>query len=249
MPIDDGPTNSIRVPGWFQGPTGSGQGGWTAAQLIGIAGQPSTIAFRAPIPLDTDLRVVSDRDHHAVVDMTGPEDVVVMEATSWDPDFPETEPVSLDVARIGRSRFARTNDDHPVPHCFSCGLQPDAMKVHPGELDDGRFATDWRAPAWAVNREAPPEEVVASGAIWAALDCTAALYACTHGGLRTAFTVQLAVEMLEPIRPDEHYALVGWSGHGAPEWDGRKRTAASAAFSEDGTCVARSTSFWVSVDG
>ena len=64
-----------------------------------------------------------------------------------------------------------------------------------------------------------------------------------EGGERTAFTVQLAVDVLEPLRPATAYSLVSWGG----AWDGRKRAGASAAFAADGTLVARSSSFWVAV--
>ena len=59
-----------------------------------------------------------------------------------------------------------------------------------------------------------------------------------------AFTVQLEVEILEPLRLGGRYALVSW---GDAEWDGRKRASASAAFDAEGRLVARSSSFWVSV--
>jgi len=64
---------------------------------------------------------------------------------------------------------------------------------------------------------------------------------------RTALTVQYAVEERVPLTPGATYAVVGWSGDNDPEWDGRKRHGASAAFDAEGRCVARSVSFWVSV--
>jgi hypothetical protein len=59
-------------------------------------------------------------------------------------------------------------------------------------------------------------------------------------------TAQFAAEVNVPVEPGSTYALVAWSGAHDPEWDGRKRWAASAAFDAAGRCVARSTSFWVS---
>lgn len=241
----------IRVPEWFQGPTGSGQGGWTSGKVVELVGQPSTVAIRAPIPLETDLDIVEldtveldtveGERRHAVLDRSADEPVTILEATSWDPVFPETNAIGLDHAIAAQSNFGWTLDDHPVPHCFSCGLQPDSMGVHVGVMPDGRYASPWTPPTWAES------DSDLHAATWAALDCTAATFACTDGGARTAFTVQLAVEIIEPIDRSETYALVAWPGDGAPGWDGRKRTAASAAFDSTGRCVARSTSFWVSV--
>ncbi len=117
------------------------------------------------------------------------------------------------------------------------------MGVHAAPIADGRWATDWSPPDWSVDDSGAVDD----GVTWAALDCTAAIYACADGEQRRAFTVQFAVDQLAPIRPGETYAIVAWQGTGAPGWDGRKRTAASAAFDSAGECVARSVSFWVSV--
>ena len=119
------------------------------------------------------------------------------------------------------------------------------MNVQAGRLDDARFATDWTVPEWSVD----PDGSVDDGALWAAIDCTAAWFACGEGAeRRTAFTVQFACEVTSQLRAGETYALVGWAGDWGPDWSGRKRSAASAAFDREGQCVARSRSFWVSVD-
>lgn len=233
---------SLTVPQFFQGPTGSGQGGWTAAKLVHIIGHPATTAIRAPIPLDTPLDVVELESSGAkLVDPAT--STVILEAVPWEPDFPSTAPVTLDAARQARARFPVSDLEHPVPMCFSCGLGPDTMHVHAGPLGDGRFAADWRVPDWACRADGSVDEAV----IWAAIDCTAAWYVCYEGEQRTAFTVQFATEVLVPLRAGETYALVGWAGDWEGGWHGRKRGAASAAFDSDGVCVAHARSFWVSV--
>lgn len=115
------------------------------------------------------------------------------------------------------------------------------MRVHAGPVGDGRFACDWKVPDWAVNADGSVDD----GALWGAIDCTAAWFVSLSDGPRLAYTVQFAAEVLEPLDPGAEYSLVGWSGGGDHRWEGRKRGAASAAFAEDGACVARSVSFWV----
>ena len=124
------------------------------------------------------------------------------------------------------------------------GSGADAMGVQASPLPDGRFATDWTVPAWAAR----PDGSVEPGVVWAAVDCTAAWWVTMSDQPRTALTAQLTVEVLEPLEVGATYALVGWGGAGPGGWDGRKRHAASAAFDRDGRCVARSSSFWLSVD-
>lgn len=238
---------SIRIEHRFQGPTGSGQGGWTAHRFASAIGSPVEVSIRAPIPLDTELRVVADADSGGwrLVTHDGPGGEHVMTAVARDAIDVATSPVSIEQALAARGGFGAVVGEHPVPECFSCGVRPHSMRVHAGPLADGsdRYATDWSPPEWAVTGG-----IVDDGAVWAALDCTAAWYVCTSRGERTAFTVRYAAEVLRPLRAEETYSLVGWGGPTGAEWNGRKRGAASAAFASDGTCVARSTSLWVAVD-
>lgn len=243
MDLHDAPP--IRIDPWFQGPTGLGQGGWTANRFVQQIGATASVSIAAPIPLETDLHVAREAERWQL--RAGSRDgVTVMSATDTATTFADTTAVSIEEAASARRRFARHGHAHPVPWCFSCGSRPDAMGVHAAGLgtSDDRFATDWTVPTWAAQ----PDGSVDEGVMWAALDCTAAWYVCRSRGDRTAFTVQFAAEVIHPIEPGGTYALVGWPGDESPEWDGRKRHGASAAFAADGTCVARSASFWVAVD-
>jgi len=239
-----GDERSLRIDGWFQGPTGSGQGGWTAQRFTEQIDQPITTAMRAPVPLDTDLRIGRSGDEWSLVDESGDGPVTIMVARPWTPLFADTEPVAVADARAARARFPDIVHRHPVPHCFSCGIQHDSMNVHAGPLGDGRFATDWRPPSWSIDESG----AVDLGVLWAALDCTAAWYVSSSVAQRSPVTAQFAIEVPGPIEPETTYSLVSWSGDQPAEWDGRKRHAASVAFAHDGTCVARSVSFWIALD-
>jgi len=234
-------TTAIRVERWFQGPTGSGQGGWTAQRFAVAIGEPVTVSIRRPIPLETDMHVLVVGDAWHLVDPAEP-DAPVLIASPWDGVYPDTDPVSVAAAADASTRFP-LHDDHPVPVCFSCGHEQDSMQVHSGELPDGRWATDWTVPDWAVD----DQDHVDEGALWAAIDCAQAWYAGNAGGRKHSVTVQLAVEVLEPLEPGATYALVAWNGAFPQDWDGRKRGAGGAVFADDGTCVARSSSFWIAI--
>jgi hypothetical protein len=233
---------------WFQGPTGQGHGGWAAAKLAERIGEPMTVWFRAPIPLDEEMTIVES--------VAGWEcrhdDRVVMDARPSTLVDLDTAVVSIDEAVQARARFLFGADDHPVPYCFSCGVQPDGMGVRAGPLSergathdgDERFATDWTAPAWAVADDGTVDPAV----LWAALDCTCAFYVTCHPRIRLAVTASISVEIVRPVAPDETLALVGWRGDWEGEWDGRKRGAASTAFDADGRTVARARSLWIALD-
>lgn len=240
--------STIRIGGWYQGPTGSGQGGWTAHRFLAKVAEhterPMTVALRAAIPLDTDLVVMSQDDRWL---LRAPDGTTIMVAAEWEPAFADTTPVTIEAARAARHRFSDIVDEHPVPDCFSCGRRPDSMGVHAGPLaDDDRFATDWTVPDWAVDDVGD----VDPGTVWAAIDCCAAWWVARSridGGPSAALTVQYAVDQIHPLEPGATYALVGWGGDHDPEWHGRKRHAASAAFDAAGRCVARSVSYWVRI--
>jgi hypothetical protein len=231
----------IRVGTWFQGPTESGQGGWTAHRLATAIGEPVTVAIRRAIPLDIDMTIIAVDDGWHLVDPAQPSEPVLI-ATRSDLIFADTTAVSINSAADARTRFPLHNE-HPVPECFSCGTNADSMRVHSGPLADGRWATDWTVPDWAVNAAGTVDE----GALWAAIDCAQAWYAGNAGGRRHSVTVQLAVEVLEPLEPGVTYSLGAWNGTYDTEWDGRKRGAGGAVFAANGTCVARSSSFWIAI--
>lgn len=206
-----------------------------------VIGEPVTMAIKRAIPLDTDMvvRPVGDSWHLVAPEI---DDDPILLASRWDQTYADTDAVSIAQASDARTRFP-LHEDHPVPYCFSCGTQHDSMAVHSGELPDGRWATDWVVPTWARTDDGAVDE----GALWAAIDCAQAWYAGNADGRRHAVTVQLAVDMLGELQPDTSYSLVAWQGTYPREWDGRKRGAGGAVFAQDGTCVARSSSFWLAI--
>lgn len=236
---------SLRVDERFQGPTGRGQGGWAAARLAAIVAEPVTVWLRAAIPLAVEMGV---RRTGAGWSCTHGSEVI-LEATPWDPDTVPCEPITIDEAVEGRHRFLFDASNHHAPQCFSCGMQPDSMRVHAGPLpdrgDETLFATDWTPPDWAVRTDGS----VDPGVLWAALDCTSAFFVCCHPVMRRAFTGTYAVEVFRPVEPGETLALVSWAGDSGTEWKRRKRGAASAAFAADGDTVARARSLWIAVEG
>lgn len=232
---------TITVAEYFQGQTGTGQGGYTAQRFVHAIGKPLTVAFRSPIPLDTELEIVERDDRWLLVDPAAPT-AAILEGTEWTPTFASTTAVSLAHAQAARTRFLHTEATHPAPLCWSCGLMPSSMRVHAGPLGDGRWATPWQAPGWAIGDDGS----IDPASVWASIDCASGWYI---GGLdsRPSVTVQFAVEITATLVADQEYSLVAWNGDYAAEWDGRKRGACAELFDAAGTSVARARSFWLSV--
>ena len=232
---------TLRIPHHYQGPSGTGQGGWASARFEEAVGRPITIGIRRGIPIETDLAVI-ETDHGWEL-RDGLETILTgVERTE---PFIDTDPVDISTAAAARTRFpAGASNAHPAPDCFSCGPSARSMGVHAGPLSDGsgRFAVDWVVP-----EQRTPDGQLDEGVLWAALDCTTAWYVAYSLEPRPAFTVAYSCEITAPLRPGDTYALVAWNGDHPTAWDGRKRGGAAAAFAADGTCVARSRSFWVAV--
>ena len=230
---------TITIPSRFEGPPGTGQGGYTAARAIDEIGGAATVAFRSPVPLEEEMTLNERADDHW--ELSNASGATVLDITRWEPVWASTGRVSVEEARPARERFEYTPENHPAHHCFSCGAQRESMHVHAGPLGDGRYATDWTIPEWAADENGLVDHAVA----WAAVDCTAAWYIAGTADRRAGFTVQLAVEVLKPLVAGDTYAVVGWEGDYPPIWDGRKRGACSALFDASGDLVANSRSFWV----
>lgn len=237
------PLGVVRIPEWFQGPPGRGQGGWTAAKLAAFAGGPVTVRLKAPTPLDADLHVTRTTDGVDLIDPRTDPPTTIMAATPRTETFAEMAPVDLATARDARSRFIYRDGGHPVPDCFSCGVRHGSMGVHAGRLPDGRVATDWRPPDWAVS----PGGAIDPGVIWAAMDCTSGWYVSADGAHPFSFTAQYAVETVRPVLPGRDYVIAAGAGDFPPHWERRKRQSLAALFDGDGALYARAVAFWIAV--
>ncbi len=242
MTSDIATLGSIVVPMWAQGQTGIGQGGWTSGRFDQMVGRALTISLRSPIPLETELSVMSLGDDHWQVGFGDAGDWrLVLEGRPAPRRFASTEPVSIQAAAGARTRFRSAN--HPAPLCFSCGTHPRSMCVHNGPLLDGtgRFASDWTPPTWVADTNG----MVDAATIWAVLDCASGFYVGRDEDRPAGVTVQYEVEILADVHAEQPHAVVAWNGVHPDRWDGRKRGAGSCIFDAAGTLLAQSSSYWV----
>ena len=236
---------TIRIPVERQGQTGMGQGGYGCWRLQHEIGEPVTTALRKPLPLDTDLVVREHRSDDDQLRWTliapASPDEPILDARPWTPDVPDTAAVPIAAAAEARAHSNVAGDDHPAPHCLSCGTGERTLAVHAGALSDGRWATPLRLPEWTLI-----DGEVDQSWVWMAIDCGCGWFTSMSGNSPgRGVTVQYAVDVIAPLEPETDYSLVMWPGDYAPDWDGRKRGATAAIFAADGSCMARSRSFWV----
>jgi hypothetical protein len=226
---------SLTIAARFNGPPGSGQGGYTCGLVASLMEGPAEVTLRSPPPLERELAV--ERSDGAVTVRDGQTAVAEARPASGELELPE--PVGVDEARAAsEAGYEHWAGSHPFPTCLVCGPErrpPDGFAIFPGELPGGgRFAAPW-VPDESLGDPVPPEFV------WAALDCPTSAPVANFGDGPPVVLGRLAARLLAPVRAGQPHAIVSW----ALGVDGRKRSAAAALFTEEGEGVAWSRATWI----
>jgi hypothetical protein len=220
---------SLRIPSRFNGPRGSGNGGYSAGVVAGLLGGAAEVSLRRPVPLDAGLQVVRDGGEVRVLDG----DALVVEGRASEVDVELPAPVSLEEARLAAQRY-RGSTENIFSRCFVCGkAREDSFEVFAGPVE-GRslVASPWIPPAWSAD----PSGRVRPEFVWAALDCPTyfAAYMGEEGAVSVLARFSVRIEAAADIRPDAEHIVIAWP----IETDGRKRHAASALLSSEGQTLA-----------
>ena len=226
--------DSLVVPARFNGPAGSGNGGWSAGALaayVDADGGAVEVTLRQPPPLDTPMEVVEDDGVMTAMHEGAPALVARRAALA-----PEGVPaVSMALAREAATRYPGL-EQHPFPTCFTCGTERepgDGLRIFPGRVDDldgrPRVAAPW------VTGEADLRVV------WAALDCAGAWAADMED--RMMVLGRMTAEVLgTPVAGEEH-VVVGL----ARGSEGRKHRTATTVVDPRGAVLGRAEQVWIEV--
>lgn len=228
-------SESIRIASRFNGPRGSGNGGYSAGLVAGLLGGEAEVNLRRPVPLDTELQVVRDGDDEVRV-LDGDSLVAEGRRAALDIDVPS--PVSLSEARRAAERFPGPPDEI-FSRCFVCGKErEDSFGVFAGAVE-GRplVATPWTPPAWTADSSAG----VSAEHVWAALDCPTYFAAYMDEEPAVSFLVQFTARVTAGVPADTEHVVIAWP----IEVEGRKRRAGSAVLSADGKTLAAASALLV----
>jgi hypothetical protein len=220
----------MRIPARFNGPPGSGNGGWSAgvfATAAGarIGGPPVQVTLRVPPPLDADL-LFDDGSIRAG-------DVLVAQAAAAGDVGVPVPPVPLAEAVTAAKGYPGFVT-HPFPGCFVCGpdrAPGDGLRIFPGPLPDDRTAAPWTVP----------DDVVAE-TMWAALDCPGGWTAIGASG-RPFVLGRITATVAALPAPGEECVVVGaLSGI-----SGRKAAVDSSVYGPDGRHLAQARATWLAL--
>ncbi|MDN4171621.1 hypothetical protein QWY28_01565 [Nocardioides sp. SOB77] len=227
---------TLTVPAPFNGPPGSGNGGWCAgalAQHVGAGGAgrgPVEVRLRKPPPLEVAMPV-GEQDGWTVATLGG--EVVLQARPGRAPEpLPAVDP---EVARAAAAAYDGLIA-HPFGHCFSCGperAEGDGLRVFPGPT--GRpdvVAAPWTPHAGHTTAEAT----------WAAIDCAGAWAAGI--GERAMVLGSMTAEVHALPEPGAEHVVVG----AVRSRDGRRHHTATTLRTAGGRLLAASEQVWFEID-
>lgn len=222
------------IPARFNGPPGSGNGGYSAG--VFAAGEPVEVTLRRPPLLDTPLTSAGG-------EVRAPDGTVIATLAPAEPITVTVPPVSPAEALTASKAYPGFSD-HPFPTCYVCGPEhPDGLRVFPGQLPGDRTAAPWTVPA-----------DVTVPTVWAALDCPGgwAIIGRPWAGVSGASADQrsrpyvlgrMAVQVAALPAPGQECVVVG----ALAAAEGRKALVHSALYGPDGAELARARATWIAV--
>jgi hypothetical protein len=231
-------TDEIVIPGRFNGPPLSANGGIACGAVARFVDGPAEVSLRTPPPLDTPLEVERMCDGSVTVHH---EDALV--ALGRPSDLSDVTPPARPT--VAHAREAMRNhpwlgERHVMSDCFVCGPhRPDGLRLHFGPLSGWPKLT---AALLVADATLPHDAggALAPEIVWAALDCPSYTPEIWDGD-RPSLLAGLAAEILAPVRLGEPVAVVGWP----LETEGRKHRSATALLDADGRLLARARALWI----
>jgi hypothetical protein len=222
-------TEAITIPARFNGPVGSGNGGYSCGVFAAHVEGPAEVSLRRPVPLDTRLDVVPGDDGSIRV-LNGDELVAeARPAPAVDPAVPG--PVSVEDARRASERY-RAPSDGIFSRCFVCGLdREETFEVFAGAVDGAELvASTWTPPGWSADADG----AVRPEFVWAALDCPTYFAVYQDVELPLSMLARQSVRLHRPVVAGAEQVVIAWP----VESDGHKHHAGAAVLSADGETLA-----------
>lgn len=260
----DARDEQLVIPTWANGPDHSGNGGWSAGLLAAhVAHAPDGVAvsLRVPPPIGRPLDITADDagTGRLLLDATTEGEPVVVahaEPATVSLDAPAAvRAISPVQARAARAGFP-FRDEHPFPHCVSCGIARDAslpsLHLHCGPLDGVRVRDEAGndvpvfADAWTPTPDLadPADPTLASVAsCWSALDCPSAAPMADPHAANPSVLARIAVRLDRQARIGEPHVLAAW----LVAVDGRKQFSRSVLLDAAGEVLGAADALWIEV--
>ncbi|MGW0248849.1 hypothetical protein ACWDYH_19665 [Nocardia goodfellowii] len=212
----------LRVSRRFNGPPGSGNGGYVGGLLAELhAADVVTVVLRNKPPLETPLLV---RDG-ALFD--GATLIAETRPGSFERGAPQ--PIPYGTAEAASSSY-RAND--MFAHCFVCGsARTDGLRIEAGPVGDGLVAAPW----------SPDDTLpIDTALLWAAMDCPGG-WSLAGMFERPALLGSMTATVFDLPVVGEKCVVLG-KNHGD---QGRKSFASTAVYGSDDRLLGRAEQIWI----
>jgi hypothetical protein len=217
------------IPARFNGPPGSGNGGYSAGLVASHLTGAVEVTLRRPPPLETPLTVTAGDGSVQVHDG----EALVASARTDTGERPDAVPAVPFAAAVEASAGYRGFVSHPFPTCYVCGPErDDGLALFPGPLPDGRTAAPWRVPS-----------EVSPVLVWAALDCPGGWSVLTEGRPYVLGRMTTRIDALP--EPGSECVITGRP----VAVEGRKATVLSTLYGPGGDVLAVAKATWIAVGG
>lgn len=239
----------LNIARRFNGPHDSGNGGYSAglaAQLFPSA-ESVEVTLRAPIPLETEMRVEPKGEGVDLI-TDGDPPVLIMSARPTRLATPDVRSPGLEAATVAAQTY-RGAEDHVLPHCFVCGPARgvgDGLRIFPDWLKDPAGVENPNlfpivAAPWQPTPDlADPSGLIAPEFMWAALDCPGA-FAIDREPILLG---RMSARILSRPKPGAPIVVIAWP----KGQDRRKFFAGSALFNAAGDLLAFSEQTWIQIE-
>lgn len=233
----------VVIEARFNGPPGSGNGGYVCGLLGKLIGDSAEVTLRKPPPLERALTIeeegVGDERHVRLMD--GAE--LVASGRAAEPSVTVPEPPSLAQAEAAQQRYEGFAE-HLFPGCFVCGparAYGDGLRLFTGKLGERELVASAWIPAEAfagANGDVDP------AIVWSALDCPSYFGGRLRGYGRIAVLGRMTATLLRPVRVNTAHIVLGWP----IAQEGRKWDGGSALYTAQGELCAFARGRWVELN-
>lgn len=228
----------LRISARFNGPSGSGNGGYVAGLVahhcaaVAQSQRPDAIASADAAPVRVTLRAPAPLDVPLVLRTDGLYDDATVIAEAAAGAFERTVPDAVTFADADAAAVAYRNDSEMFRYCFVCGTaRQDGLGLAPGAVRPGVVAAPW------VPGDSLPIDPTL---LWAAMDCPGG-WALPEMLERPALLGSMTASVFELPEVGEKCVVVG-ADQGE---QGRKSFASTAVYGADGRLLGRAEQIWI----
>lgn len=226
----------ITIPARFNGPPGSGNGGYSCGLIASLLEGVAEVTLRSLPPLETPMAVTTHGDGVLVHDG----DILVAEARPVEIDLEVPTAPSPKQAEAARERYLGY-ERHEFPTCFTCGTERnDGLAVHPGPV----MGTGVVASTWTADESLPSEDgFLRPEIVWASLDCPGAWATMREVTSEPVVLGRMAARIVEPVRVGSTLVSYGWQ----LGTEGRKAYAGTAVADARGRVLGYARQTWIAL--